>query len=133
MEFASILALVFVALFWGVTNPFIKYGSKGLEDVTDQYKDMPWYKRQLASTWWLATRWQYVVPLALNLSGSVLYYKTLGDSDLSVVVPITNSLTLAITLIVGALLGENVGSTSTILGVCMVFAGVTLCTMSSMG
>ncbi|RKP33359.1 hypothetical protein BJ085DRAFT_24971, partial [Dimargaris cristalligena] len=63
----------------------------------------------------------------LNLSGSMVYYYTLGKSDLSLAVPITNSLTFVFTALAGYLLGEDIGSKKTWLGMSLVVAGVALC------
>lgn len=95
-----------VALCWGFTNPFIKNGSKGLENI----KRSSWLSQAAAEYWYLFTRWQYVLPLVLNLCGSVVYYYTLGKADLSLAVPITNSLTFIFTTLAGILLGESIGS-----------------------
>ncbi|KAF9345169.1 hypothetical protein BGX26_003453, partial [Mortierella sp. AD094] len=83
-----------------------------------------------AEYWYLFTRWQYVVPLALNLCGSVVYYYTLGKADLSLAVPITNSLTFIFTTLAGILLGESIGSPRSWLGMAMVVLGVGLCVQS---
>ncbi|CAG8775919.1 4136_t:CDS:2, partial [Acaulospora morrowiae] len=64
------------ALCWGFTNPFIKKGSVGLENI----KHESWIKQILGEIWFLATRWQFIVPLLLNLGGSVVYYYTLGHA-----------------------------------------------------
>eukprot|EP00842_Homolaphlyctis_polyrhiza_P002377 jgi/Hompol1/313/HPOL_002462-RA len=99
-----------VAICWGFTNPFIKAGTSGLDAVSHRHRDSPWWKRQAAELWFLATRWQFVVPLAVNLSGSTVYYWMLGNADLSLAVPISNSLTFALTTLAGILLGESFGS-----------------------
>ncbi|KAH6600416.1 hypothetical protein BASA50_002314 [Batrachochytrium salamandrivorans] len=109
-DIESIVGLFIVAVCWGFTNPFIKSGSKGLEEVSRAHADSPWWQRQTAEIWFLGTRWQYVLPLAVNLCGSTVYYYTLGDADLSLAVPITNSLTLALTALAGIALGESFGS-----------------------
>ncbi|ORX91449.1 transmembrane protein [Basidiobolus meristosporus CBS 931.73] len=114
-----------VAMCWGFTNPFIKRGSEGLEKLR---KDS-FIKQTLAEIWFLITRWQYVLPLAINLSGSVVYYYTLGKADLSLAVPITNSLTFIFTTFAGYLLGEKV-SRRDCLGMALVVVGVTLCVSS---
>ncbi|XJO71864.1 hypothetical protein BDV3_001301 [Batrachochytrium dendrobatidis] len=106
----SIVGLFIVAICWGFTNPFIKSGSKGLEAVSLKHASSSWWTRQAAELWFLGTRWQYVLPLAVNLSGSTVYYYTLGDADISLAVPITNSLTLALTVLSGIALGESFGS-----------------------
>ncbi|KAI9342601.1 hypothetical protein BDR26DRAFT_859236 [Obelidium mucronatum] len=118
--------LVAVAVCWGSTNPFIKHGSKGIDKVSKKYAREPWYVRTGMEYWFLLTRWQYVLPLAINLSGSAVYYYTLGNSNLSMIVPITNSLTFAFTVLAGTLLGEQIGSRETLLGIVLVFIGVLL-------
>ncbi|KAJ3082445.1 hypothetical protein HDU99_002636 [Rhizoclosmatium hyalinum] len=64
---------------------------------------------------------QYILPLAINLSGSAVYYYTLGNSNLSMIVPITNSLNLAFTILAGTLLGEEIGSRKTLYGMILTF------------
>ncbi|KAF8942005.1 heme binding [Haplosporangium gracile] len=117
------IGFILVALCWGFTNPFIKNGSKGLESI----KRDSWIRQVAAEYWYLLTRWQYVVPLVLNLCGSVVYYHTLGKADLSLAVPITNSLTFIFTTLAGILLGESIGSPRSWLGMTMVVLGVGLC------
>ncbi|CAG8623535.1 13439_t:CDS:2, partial [Acaulospora colombiana] len=80
--------------------------SAGLEDI----KRDSWIKQILGEIWFLVTRWQFIIPLLLNLSGSVVYYHTLGRADLSLAVPITNSLTFIFTTIAASLLGEEAGN-----------------------
>ncbi|KAL2918249.1 hypothetical protein HK105_202176 [Polyrhizophydium stewartii] len=128
----SIAGLLLVALCWGFTNPFIKAGSAGLEAVSKAHAASPWWKRQAAEAWFLATRWQYVVPLAINLSGSTVYYYMLGEADLSLAVPIANSLTFAFTTLAGIALGESFGSWDRIAGMACVFVGVLLCVRSNL-
>ncbi|ORY49944.1 hypothetical protein BCR33DRAFT_713540 [Rhizoclosmatium globosum] len=93
--------LLAVAVCWGFTNPFIKRGSDGVELVSKKHAKDPWYIRTLQEQWFLLTR-----------CGSAVYYYTLGNSNLSMIVPITNSLNLAFTILAGTLLGEEIGSRS---------------------
>jgi uncharacterized membrane protein len=62
----------------------------------------------------------------LNLSGSTFYYWTLGDRQLSLAVPITNSLSFALTVIAGILYGEQFGSKNTVIGIALITIGVLL-------
>ncbi|KAI8829666.1 hypothetical protein BC829DRAFT_149082 [Chytridium lagenaria] len=122
------VGLPLVALCWGSTNPFIKRGSRGLQQITDKHINSPWWKRTAAEYWFLLTRWQYVVPLAINLSGSMVYYYTLGQSDLSNAVVVTNSVTFAVTLLTGYALGEEKElSARSLFGMSLVGIGVALC------
>ncbi|KAI8094117.1 hypothetical protein BDF21DRAFT_330658, partial [Thamnidium elegans] len=117
---------ILVAICWGSTNPLIKLGSEGLDKVSEKYPDGG-IKKWLAELKYLFTKWQYVLPLLLNLSGSVVYYYTLGKSDMSLAVPITNSLTFIFSLLTGLCLGEKIGGKDAWLGMGLVVAGVAIC------
>lgn len=49
---------------------------------------------------------QFLIPFVLNQLGSVLYFVTLQSVDLSLVVPVANSLTFIFTAVTGTFLGE---------------------------
>lgn len=49
---------------------------------------------------------QYLLPFLLNQCGSVLYFLTLQDTDISLAVPVSNSLTFVFTAMTGWFLGE---------------------------
>ncbi|KAI8371270.1 hypothetical protein EDC96DRAFT_587243 [Choanephora cucurbitarum] len=118
----QLTGFILVAICWGSTNPLIKVGSKGLDKVSEKYPEGG-MKKWLAELKFLFTRWQYVLPLALNLSGSVVYYYTLGKSNMSLAVPITNSLTFIFSLLTGLCLGEDIGGK----GMALVILGVVIC------
>ncbi|KAJ2766178.1 hypothetical protein IWQ56_003819 [Coemansia nantahalensis] len=117
---------VLTALCWGFTNPFIKRGSAGVEGVRRD----GWLRQALAEGWFLLTRWQYVVPLAINLSGSAVYYYTLSSADITTAVPITNSLALVFTILAGMLVGEKAPAPKETLGMLCIVLGVALCITS---
>ncbi|CAJ0766433.1 553_t:CDS:2, partial [Entrophospora sp. SA101] len=119
----NIIGFLLVAICWGFTNPFIKKGSKGIENI----KHDNWLKQTVFEIIFLFTRWQYILPLLLNLSGSIVYYYTLGQSDLSLAIPITNSLTFIFTTLAASLIGEEIGSKETWIGMGLVVIGVGLC------
>lgn len=50
---------------------------------------------------------QYLLPFLLNQCGSVLYFLTLQSTDLSLALPVSNSLTFVFTAITGWFLGEE--------------------------
>lgn len=52
-------------------------------------------------------------------------------SDLTLAVPICNSLAIVFTLIVGKLLGEDVGGKEAVAGMVLTITGITLCISSS--
>ena len=120
--------LTAVAFLWGATNPLMKKGSAGIEKISSSNKLLQLIKEVK----FLALRWQYSLPFLLNQSGSVLYYFTLSEADISLAVPITNSLTFLITSLVSRLLGERVNSSLTYVGMLLVVSGVALCVVSKL-
>lgn len=118
--------LMAVALLWGATNPLMKKGSAGIESINCSNR----YLQFIMEIKFLALKWQYVLPFLLNQSGSVLYYFTLSQVDISLAVPITNSLTFLVTTLVGRLMGEKIHSSWTYLGIMLVLCGVVLCVLS---
>ncbi|XP_052033437.1 transmembrane protein 234 isoform X2 [Apodemus sylvaticus] len=76
-------------------------------------------------------RIEYLMPFLLNQSGSLLYYLTLASTDLMLAVPICNSLAIVFTLIVGKVLGEDIGGKEAVAGMVLTTAGITLCITSS--
>ncbi|XP_056152120.1 transmembrane protein 234 isoform X2 [Lampris incognitus] len=101
----EVLCLFLVAVLWGCTNPFLKRSTEGIENVTRSNKVL----QLLAETQFLFLNFKYLVPFLLNQCGSLVYYFTLATTDLSLTVPVTNSLTFLFTLLTGKLLGEEFG------------------------
>ncbi|XP_013375013.1 PREDICTED: transmembrane protein 234 isoform X2 [Chinchilla lanigera] len=101
----QVLALVLVAALWGGTQPLLKRASAGLQEVQERN----WARQLLQEMKTLFLNTEYLMPFLLNQCGSLLYYLTLASTDLTLAVPICNSLAIVFTLIVGKLLGEDVG------------------------
>uniref|UniRef100_A0A182QVB0 Transmembrane protein 234 n=1 Tax=Anopheles farauti TaxID=69004 RepID=A0A182QVB0_9DIPT len=103
VDFYSVLSILLVAFMWGATNPFIKRGSIGYNDLKANSR--------LSQLWlevrFLISRWQYILPLVLNQLGSIVYVLTLQRTELSLTVPMANSLTFVFTAITARLLGER--------------------------
>ncbi|MED6255475.1 hypothetical protein ILYODFUR_019075 [Ilyodon furcidens] len=123
----EVLSLVLVSLLWGCTNPFLKKGSEGIENVTESNR----VSQLLAEIKFLLLNMKYLVPFLLNQSGSLVYFYTLSTTDLSLAVPVANSLTFLCTLLTGKLLGEEVGGKRAVVGMFLTMAGITLCVISS--
>ncbi|CEI99743.1 hypothetical protein RMCBS344292_13824 [Rhizopus microsporus] len=102
----QLFGFILVAICWGSTNPLIKKGSAGLEKVSERYPQGG-LQKWVAEIKYLLTKWQYLVPLVINLSGSIVYYYTLGKS--------------------GLLLGESIGGRDAWLGMGLVIVGVVIC------
>ncbi|XP_032404098.1 transmembrane protein 234 [Xiphophorus hellerii] len=124
---AEVLGLVLVSLLWGCTNPFLKKGSEGIEKVTETNRVF----QLLAEIKFLLLNIKYLVPFLINQSGSLVYFYTLSTTDLSLAVPVANSLTFLCTLLTGKLLGEEFGGKRAVVGMFLTMTGVTLCVISS--
>mmetsp|Transcript_13590 Transcript_13590/g.31529 ORF Transcript_13590/g.31529 Transcript_13590/m.31529 type:complete len:143 (-) Transcript_13590:133-561(-) len=122
------LSFLLVGAFWGCTNPFLKSGSKGVEQLKTDSVTPKW----LSEIFFLLTRWQYVVPFAINQCGSLVYYLSLGDADISMAVPIANSTTFMWTALTQVALGEEAGNRYTLIGSVLVVVGVGLCVCSKL-
>nr|XP_054924651.1 ras-like GTP-binding protein rhoA isoform X2 [Dermacentor andersoni] len=103
----QVLWLVAVAALWGFSAPLLRRGGKGVEDIKRQGALNQW----LAEVKFLATRPQYVLPFLINQSGSAIYALALGSADLSLAVPLTNSLNFIFVTLAGRILGETTTST----------------------
>lgn len=119
----SVLYLTCVALLWGATNPFIKRGAVGLENVKSSSRLKQFFK-ELA---FLLSNPKYTIPFLINQSGSVLYFLTLSTTDISLALPVTNSLTFVITAVTGWILGEEKIHRNTYMGMALILAGTAVC------
>ncbi|NXT27323.1 TM234 protein, partial [Syrrhaptes paradoxus] len=72
-----------------------------------------------------------LVPFLLNQSGSLLFYLTLASADLSLAVPLCNSLALIVTVVTGRMLGEDIGGKRAVAGMLLAVVGVALCAAGS--
>ncbi|XP_076841821.1 transmembrane protein 234 [Brachyhypopomus gauderio] len=121
------LTLIVVAALWGATNPLLKKGSEGLEQVRKGNK----VSQFLAEVKFLILNIKYLLPFLLNQSGSVMFYLTLATTELSLAVPVVNSLSFLFTMLAGKLLGEDFGGKRAVLGMLLTMVGVTMCVVSS--
>ncbi|CEG37506.1 Uncharacterised protein family UPF0546 [Plasmopara halstedii] len=101
---STLLSFLFVGALWGCTNPLIKRGSNDNVMYTRKDNSIEEFVKQFVG---LVKNWQFLVPFALNQSGSVVYVYLLGSVDISNAVPISNSLTFVFTAITSRLLGEK--------------------------
>ncbi|XP_064381247.1 transmembrane protein 234 isoform X2 [Dromaius novaehollandiae] len=120
-------ALVTVAVLWGGTGPFLRTGAAGLEQVRGQGR----LRQLLTEICFLGLNYKYMVPFLLNQCGSLLFYLTLASTDLSLAVPLCNSLALIATLVTGKILGEDIGGKRAVAGMLITVLGVTLCVAGS--
>ncbi|XP_021572637.1 transmembrane protein 234 isoform X1 [Carlito syrichta] len=123
----QVLVLVLVAALWGGTQPLLKRASAGLQHVHEP----TWARQLLQEMKTLFLNTEYLMPFLLNQCGSLLYYLTLASTDLTLAVPICNSLAIIFTLIVGKILGEDIGGNRAVAGMVLTVTGIVLCITSS--
>lgn len=119
----NLVSLIAVAALWGCTNPFIKKGSKDIVKI----KANNAIYQFLLELKYLFSNINYIVPMSINQAGSVLYFLTLQSAELSLAVPLANSLTFVFTAIIGWLLKEDIPNKSTNLGILSILLGTFLC------
>lgn len=117
----EIASMVLVGIFWGCTNPLIRRGS-----ITESAPDadrpllLVYLSKFLRVSVWL--------PYALNQLGSVVFYFTLSQADISIASPACNGLALAFSVVTSWWIGEKIRHpTRTIFGSALVMGGVGLC------
>ncbi|XP_009096896.1 transmembrane protein 234 isoform X1 [Serinus canaria] len=117
------LALAVVAALWGGTGPFLRAAAAGMEELRGQGR----LRQLLAELRFLSLNCQYLVPFLLNQAGSLLFYLTLASTELSLAVPLCNSLALVVTLVTGKILGEDIGGKRAVAGMLLTMLGLSLC------
>lgn len=118
----SIICLVVAAFLWGVTNPLIKRGSAGLENIKASTK----YGQIFKELSFLVTNAKYMVPFLINQLGSLVYFFALQGADMSLAVPVSNALTFEVTAVTGWILGEKTTDRKTYIGMILILIGTTL-------
>ena len=137
------LSLLLVGAFWGCTNPLMR---KGYIDTKSKAATQTAFDGDTNNFPTGAVRWKsYIIaklvilanykvwlPYLINQLGSILYYKTLASSNLTLSVPICNATAMVFSSITGAVLGERVNQPGrAALGVILVLSGVAVCMMYS--
>ena len=128
--------LLAIGTVWGITNALIKRGAliadarkeQRREKAEETDDDEPGVVGSFLHDWFrLLCVWEYSLPFLVNLSMSVLFVIKLGDSPITLAVPVTNATTFAVTAVAGAALGEKMRVLETVAGVSLIIAGVSLC------
>jgi hypothetical protein len=119
------MSMIIVGALWGCTNPLLRKGS--VESTKSSRRTSKNDSFLLASlkSFLNVKVW---LPYALNQSGSIVFYILLAKSDLSLAVPICNSLALLFSIITSLMLGEPMQKPfRSFLGATLVVVGVTIC------
>ncbi|KAL7622936.1 hypothetical protein AAE478_006615 [Parahypoxylon ruwenzoriense] len=103
-----VAGFLLVGLAWGLTTPFIRRAAKDHNPpahtllARDDVK-ASWIKSRLYGAFFavldLLRNPRYAVPLLINLTGSVWFFLLIGQAELSLTVPIVNTLAFLFTVL----------------------------------
>jgi hypothetical protein len=99
------LSFLLVGAAWGLTTPFIRRGalSSPSTSLSPSSSKHGFIRRKIIeaayTVWDLLRRPAYSIPLLINLTGSVWFFVLVGKAELSLTVPITNSLAFLFTVL----------------------------------
>ncbi|KAK2759883.1 hypothetical protein FQN54_002617 [Arachnomyces sp. PD_36] len=157
--FNYILGFLLVGVAWGFTTPFIRRaavefnarneqkqqdgassttgagsGQSRAEPSPSPTAKKSWLREKVVSIFWtvfnLLRTPAYSIPLVINLTGSVWFFLLVGQHELSLTVPITNSLAFLFTVLGEWWAEGKVISKETWLGMFLVLGGIALCVQS---
>lgn len=151
---AEPLSMISVGAFWGCTNPLLRRGAvqsnakiakstttKTIASSKINASLLEGCDRSTSPTKFLLSillslkHFQHVgvwLPYLLNQAGSLLFYFTLGNSEISLAVPICNGLALVFSIATSFVIGEGIENPlQTIVGSSLVVLGVAICVMST--
>ncbi|KAH6627195.1 integral membrane protein [Chaetomium sp. MPI-SDFR-AT-0129] len=134
-----ILSFLLVGLAWGLTTPFIRRAARDHQPPAHPILSSP----SVASSWVrtkvyggvlavvdLLRNPRYAVPLVVNLTGSVWFFLLIGKAELSLTVPIVNTLAFLFTVVGEWWVEGKVISRETMLGMLLSVGGIALCVQS---
>ncbi|KAI6781722.1 Transmembrane protein-like protein [Emericellopsis cladophorae] len=137
--FNYILSFILVGLAWGFTTPFIRRAARTHTPPPHHTLDHPsikdsWLKRKLYGAFFgvvdLLRNPRYAVPLLLNLSGSIWFFLLIGQAELSLTVPIVNTMAFLFTVLGEWYVEKKVISRDTAVGMMFSLVGIGLCVSS---
>ncbi|KAK8207578.1 hypothetical protein M8818_004231 [Zalaria obscura] len=135
-----VLGFLLVGAAWGLTTPFMRRAAvirdKEPKPVRPYLTDpnISWVKRKIWGVLYavadLLRRPSYAVPLLINMTGSVWFFVLIGQAELSLTVPIVNSLAFLFTVLGEWYAEGKIIERQTWIGIGMVLTGITLCVHS---
>ncbi|USP78510.1 uncharacterized protein yc1106_05784 [Curvularia clavata] len=135
--FRWILGFLMVGACWGLTTPFMRralanYTPPERPALTDPNNS--WLKKKVLGVLYAVigalSRPAYTIPLLLNVTGSVWFFILIGKAELSLTVPITNSLAFLFTVLGEWWAEKKVIGRNTWIGMALVLGGISLCVQS---
>ncbi|GAW17033.1 hypothetical protein ANO14919_064820 [Xylariales sp. No.14919] len=134
-----VAGFLLVGLAWGLTTPFIRRAAKTHNPpdhsllARDDVK-ASWLKSKLYGAFFavvdLLRNPRYAVPLLINLTGSVWFFLLIGQAELSLTVPIVNTLAFLFTVLGDWWVDKKVIDRNTWIGMILSLAGIALCVHS---
>ncbi|KAK1060149.1 hypothetical protein LTR74_012067 [Friedmanniomyces endolithicus] len=104
-----VISFLIVGACWGLTTPFMRRAAIARDKTPQPPRpvttdpNVPWLKRKswgiIYAVLDLLKNPAYAVPLLLNVTGSVWFFLLIGQAELSLTVPITNSLAFLFTVL----------------------------------
>ncbi|KAB5525585.1 integral membrane protein [Coniochaeta sp. 2T2.1] len=134
-----ILGFLLVGIAWGLTTPFIRRAARTHNPPAHPLLSTPsvqssFIKRKLYGAFFAATDLlrnpRYAVPLLINLTGSVWFFLLIGQAELSLTVPIVNTLAFLFTVVGEWWVEKKVISRQTMVGMVLSLGGIALCVHS---
>ncbi|KAI9048567.1 hypothetical protein LZ554_007400 [Drepanopeziza brunnea f. sp. 'monogermtubi'] len=134
-----ILGFLMIGIAWGFTTPFIRKAARTHSPPPHPILDSPavrdsWVKSKVYGAFFgvidLLRNPRYALPLVINLTGSVWFFLLIGKAELSLTVPITNSLAFLFTVLGDWYVDRKVISRDTWIGMALSLAGIALCVQS---
>ncbi|KAF4122674.1 hypothetical protein GMORB2_6981 [Geosmithia morbida] len=106
--FNYVLSFILVGIAWGFTTPFIRKAAKTHSPPPHPVLETPavrdsWVRAKLYGVFFavvdLLRNPRYAVPLLLNLTGSIWFFLLIGQAELSLTVPIVNTMAFLFTVL----------------------------------
>lgn len=121
----GLIGIIVTALCWGITDPLLKYFGTPRKNTDEQSeKNYGFFYGLICDILGLLKNWKYLLTFVVNQIGSALFVWTLSQSQVSLAIPITNSLKFIITFCTGQLLGERRPSKTSLFGLTLIIIGI---------
>ncbi|RPB27851.1 hypothetical protein L211DRAFT_833835 [Terfezia boudieri ATCC MYA-4762] len=137
--FRYVLGFLLVGAAWGMTSPFMRKAAVNYVPLKRAVFEDPsvgvvkkFFLKIIYAVFDLLRRPSYAIPLLINLTGSIWFFLLIGQAELSLTVPIINSVAFLFTVL-GEYLAEGKGvERDTWAGMAMVCGGIALCVQSKL-
>ncbi|KAH8671070.1 hypothetical protein BX600DRAFT_238088 [Xylariales sp. PMI_506] len=134
-----VLGFLMVGVAWGFTTPFIRRAARDHNPPAHPLLDRvdvkaSWMKAKIFGAFFavldLLKNPRYAIPLLINLTGSVWFFLLIGQAELSLTVPIVNTLAFLFTVLGDWWVEKKVISRNTWIGMLLSLGGIALCVHS---